>query len=59
MMPGDGAVWPAIVMFGFLIVRSFVSLIVPETSKTQTRGPLAFTHARNDPSPESFKFVTL
>lgn len=31
----------------------------PPTSKTQVRGPLAITHARNDPVPESLRFVTL
>ncbi len=59
MIPGDGAVCPAIVMFGFLMLRSPPIRIVPDTSNTHTRGPLALTQARSDPSPLSFRFVTL
>jgi hypothetical protein len=32
--------------------------MLPPTRNTQVRGPLASTHARSDPFPESFRFVT-
>ena len=32
--------------------------MLPRTRNTQVRGPLASTHARSDPFPESFRFVT-
>jgi len=31
---------------------------MPATRNTQVRAPLASTHARSEPAPESFKFVT-
>jgi hypothetical protein len=38
---------------------SVLAQICPLTSKTHTRGPRASTHARNEPGPALFKFVTL
>jgi hypothetical protein len=32
--------------------------MLPPMRNTQVRGPLASTHARSDPSPESFRLVT-
>ena len=37
MMPGDGAVWPAMVSLLLRIIRSAVRRMVPDTSNTQTR----------------------
>src|SRR5690606_2117189 len=44
---------------GFLIVRFFVSRIVPDTSNTHTRGPEAATQAPSEPAPDSLRLVTL
>ena len=58
MMPGDGAVWPAIVRLALRMVTSSVSLIAPEISKMQVRGPVASMQAFNDPAPSALRLVT-
>ena len=59
VIPGDGAVCPAMVMYGLEIFTSLVVCIVPETSKTHTLGPDAPVHATNDPDPDTLRLVTL
>ena len=59
MMPGDGAVWPAIVSLPLRIIRSEVRRMVPDTSNTQTRGPVPSTQALSEPAPLALRFVTL
>lgn len=59
VMPGSGAVCPAMVMNGEDSVISRDSLITPPTEKTQVRGPRASAHARRLPLPRSERFVTL
>ena len=39
-------------------ILSDIRSLLP-TAKTHVRGPLASTHARREPDPESFRFVTL
>ena len=51
MMPGDGAVWPAMVSLPLRMVTSLVSVITPEISKMQVRGPVASMQAFNEPAP--------
>src|SRR3954454_14016847 len=58
-MPAPGAVWPAIVRYGFDTYIELCSWMTPDTVNTQVRGPVAVTQARSDPGPESFRFVTL
>jgi len=43
---------------GFKTMSELSSVIVPPVRKTQVRGPLASTHARSDPAPESAVLVT-
>src|SRR6187402_352543 len=50
MMPGEGAVWPAIVMKLLRKVRSDVRRMTPDTSNTQVRGVVPSTQAFNDPA---------
>src|ERR1700742_3693234 len=57
-IPPPGAVWPAIVMYGFLICMRDLPVIKPDTRKTQVRGPEASRQARKLPLPVSFRFVT-
>ena len=38
MMPGEGAVWPAMRSWPLRMLRSEVSRIAPDTSNTQVRG---------------------
>ena len=54
VMPGDGAVWPAMVRYGSVILtvcppRS----MTPPTSNTMMRGPGVSTAAPNDPGPDA------
>ncbi len=58
-MPSPGAVWPAIVIYGLDMVRSFSSVIMPETRKITIRGPLASIASRKLPGPSSLRLVTL
>jgi hypothetical protein len=58
MMPGDGAVCPAIVRRSLRIMRSAVRRMVPDTSNTQTRGPVASMQALREPAPLAFTLVT-
>src|ERR1700730_9446647 len=58
VMPPPGAVCPAMVRYGFETCNRDWFTMLPPTRNTQVRGPLASTHARSDPSPESFRFVT-
>ena len=46
------------VMYGLATVIRERGMIVPLTRKMHVRGPLASTHARRLPVPESFRFVT-
>ena len=57
--PGEGAVCPATVMKGVVTSMGDVNAIVPLTSNTTKRGPLAVIAARRNPGPESFRLVTL
>ena len=59
MIPGEGAVWPATVRKGLVTRDARIKLIVPLTSKTTMRGPLACIAARSDPGPLSWRLVTL
>jgi hypothetical protein len=52
-------VCPAIVMYGFLIHKSDIRLIIPETVKITTLGPDAVTASLKLSGPESFRLVTL
>src|SRR5580700_4655375 len=58
VMPPPGAVCPAMVRYGFETCNRDWFTMLPPTRNTQVRGPLASTHARSDPFPESFRFVT-
>ena len=58
MMPGEGAVWPAMRIWLLRITSSEVSRIVPDTSKTQVRGTVASTQALSDPDPLALRLVT-
>ena len=50
-MPGEGAVWPATVRYGFLIDSALrLRSIIPPTSKTTIRGPSASRAARRLPT---------
>ena len=49
IIPGDGAVCPAIVRKGLVILRALVDQIIPPTSNIHVLEPLASTHWRNDP----------
>src|SRR5579863_1975011 len=53
-----GLVCPAIVKKGFETCSSEKLVIRPATRKMHVRGPLASTHARSEPPPESFRLVT-
>ena len=59
MMPGEGAVWPAMRSCELRMMRSEVNLITPDTSNTQVRGPLASMQALSEPEPLAFTLVTL
>ncbi len=60
MMPGDGAVWPAMVRLLLRIIMSDVRRMVPDTSNTQTRGRcVPSTQALSEPAPLALRFVTL
>ena len=59
-MPSPGAVWPATVMFGLLMVIVEFSTMLPETLKQMVR-PLAGAPEmplRNEPAPVSASVVT-
>ena len=58
MIPGDGAVWPAMVRKPLRTISSVVSLMTPETSNTQVRGPEASMQAFSEPVPLALIFVT-
>ena len=59
MMPGEGAVWPAIVILLFRMVRSEVKRMTPDTSNTQVRAVVPSTHAFREPAPLALRLVTL
>jgi hypothetical protein len=60
MMPGDGAVWPAIVRLFQRTIMSSVMRMMPDTSNTQTRGPLkSLAQALSEPGPLALRLVTL
>ena len=58
VIPPLGAVWPAMVMNGFEIIRLFSNSMVPETRNTHVLGPLSSIHCRRLPEPWSKRFVT-
>ena len=59
LMPGDGAVCPAIVTSGFLIIKGLRSRsITPPTSKTIIRGPSSSNAALKVPGPSFSNEVT-
>ncbi len=59
-MPGEGAVWPAMVRLPLRTIMSVVMRMVPDTSNTQTRGPDASeTQALSEPAPLALRLVTL
>lgn len=60
VIPGDGAVSPAIVRFGcrMRMMRLFKSM-TPATLKTTTRGPVALIAALSEPGPEAPRCVTV
>jgi hypothetical protein len=57
-MPSPGAVCPAIVTLPFLIDKLLFNVIVPDTSKTIIRAPVALIASRKLPAPASLRFVT-
>ena len=59
VMPGDGAVWPAMVRKGS-VMSSVVSpmSITPATSNTTIRGPRVSIAARKEPGPAGLRLVT-
>ena len=60
VMPGEGAVCPAIVTFGSVIRSVWRSRsMTPPTSNTMMRGSAAASAARNEPSPSLASVVTL
>ena len=57
--PGEGAVWPAMVIRGSTISRlSPWRSMAPATSKTTILGPLRATAWRRDPGPRDLRLVT-
>jgi len=59
VMPGDGAVCPAMVTKGSSMTSVLCSKsITPPTSKTTRRGPCASSAARSEPGPSASRFVT-
>src|SRR5713226_1562172 len=57
-IPPPGAVCPAIVRYGMDTCNLERFVIMPDTRKTQVRGPDASTQALKLPVPESLRFVT-
>ncbi len=58
-MPGDGAVWPAMVRNGSLRRSVVLSRsMTPPTSNTTIRGPDVSSASRREPGPEDSRFVT-
>src|SRR5689334_13259334 len=59
VMPGEGAVCPAIVRKGSAITSGFMfRSMTPATSNTTIRGPLVSIAARNEPGPSGLRLVT-
>ncbi len=58
MMPGEGAVWPAMRSWPLRMVRSEVMWIAPDTSNTQVRGTVASMQALSEPAPSALRLVT-
>ena len=58
MMPGEGAVWPAMRIWPLRMMRSEVSRIAPDTSNTQVRGTVASMQALSEPAPLALRLVT-
>src|SRR5690349_10176126 len=59
VMPGDGAVCPATVIFGSRNTISFLlRSMMPPTSNTTMRGPLALTASAKEPGPDPASVVT-
>ena len=60
VMPGDGAVWPAMVTKGSLMMsRARLRSMMPPTSNTMMRGPGVCRASSSDPGPKSARLVTL
>ena len=60
VMPGDGAVWPAMVTNGSSMTRpDFSRSIAPPTSNTMMRGPFMASAAARLPGPSFASVVTL